>query len=495
MIAMDRLRRTLVFILPLVLAGCVPDEPDEIEEVPADELCAQIVQIVCSADARCCDSRSPRCVEEQTEECADSIQPLVDDARLAYDPVAGLALVESIRARAEGCWQEPLDYAALVGAFAGTGVQGADCTPPNLQDSSLRESALSCTRGLACRLHLRAADSSTEAECEPRTDDACSHPHDCEPGTFCSLADAWRPGMWGTCRPLRTNGWACRNDLECASGHCDVTCGAPRQSALCLTTSYEGIVKESSPLAFLRFDEEDGILATDSSGNVNGGTLSATVLHDPSGAIGRIPAEPPPDAGPQLDGGVPLDLDEGGSLRFASDDAVVRVAAIAALASADELTFEAWIKPDSAETRGPILELNDLTTPGVRLWSHDRGDRLYVAFPGQDGEAPTLMSAEAAVSPGAWHHVAATFDGETGRLYLDGRMIGETAATAPLVLTGDLFIGHRPTGEMPLSYRGAIDEVAVYDRALEGRELTRHHRAGPSGITTSRFALFRWLDP
>ena len=78
---------------------------------------------------------------------------------------------------------------------------------------------------------------------------------------------------------------------------------------------------------------------------------------------------------------------------------------------------------------------------------------------------------------------------------LDGRMIGETAATAPLLMAGDLFIGHRPSGEMPLSYRGAIDEVAIYDRALEGRELARHHRAGPSGITTSRFALFRWLDP
>jgi len=460
---MDRLRRTLVFVLPIVLAGCVPDEPEEIEEVPADELCAQIVQIVCNADARCCDSRPPRCVEEQTEECAEAIQPLVDDPRLAYDPVAGLALVESIRARAEGCWQEPLDYDALVGAFAGTGVEGADCTPPNLETTSLRESALSCARGLACRLHLL-ADGSAEGECAPRTDDACSHPLDCGPGTFCSLADAWRPGMWGTCRPLRTNGWACRSDLECASRHCDVTCGAPRQSSLCLQTSYEGIVMESSPLAFLRFDEVDGILGTDSSGNVNGGTLSATVMHDPSGAIGRIPVEPVPDAGPQLDGGVPLDLDEGGAIRFASDDASVRVAAIAELASADGLTFEAWIKPDSAETQGPILELNDLTTSGVHVWSHDRGDRLFVNFVGEGGEARTIMS-------------------------------GETAAAAPLLLAGDLFIGHRPIGDAPVSFRGAIDEVAIYDQALEGRELTRHHRAGPSGITTSRFALFRWLDP
>jgi hypothetical protein len=118
-----------------------------------------------------------------------------------------------------------------------------------------------------------------------------------------------------------------------------------------------------------------------------------------------------------------------------------------------------------------------------------------VNFVGEGSEARTIMWGAAAVSPGAWHHIAATFDGETGRLYLDGRMIGETAAAAPLLLAGDLFIGHRPIGEMPVSFRGAIDEVAVYDQALEGRELTRHYSAGASGITTSRFALFRWLAP
>lgn len=453
---MDRPFRALLFALPILLAACTPEEPDddEMEEIAADQLCARIAQAVCQADARCCNTSPTDCVEEQTEECEDAIQPLVDDARLGYDPIAGAALVASLEERGESCWAQAPDYGALLAAFAGTGVAGADCTPPNLSTSSLRESALSCARGLACRLSLR-ADGSYEGECAARADDACSHPLDCGPEQFCSLPQDWRPGVWGTCRPLRADGWACESDLECASRYCDGTCGQPRQSAVCLATSYEDLVLESSPIAFLRFDEADGALASDASGNAHGGTLTETAMRDPSGAIGREPSEPPPDAG-QLDGGAP-EIEDGGAIRFASDDAAVRVAAMSELADAEALTFEAWIRTESVEVTGPILDLSQATSEGTQLgahlWSYDSGDKLFANFIGEEGEERPIMTGEGALTPGTWHHVAMTHDGATGRLYLDGRMVGEVAAAAPLRLASDLFVGHRPSSETPRSFR------------------------------------------
>lgn len=496
---MDRSCRAVLLVLPLLFACETPplEEHDggTDAEIAAEDLCARIVDVVCRVDARCCGTTSPRCDEEQTDECEAAIQPLVDDPRLGYDPAGGAALIASLEARGESCGSEPLDYAALLDTFAGTGVAGADCTPPDLSTASLRISALSCAGDLACRLHLR-ADGTSEGECAARADDACSHPLDCGADQFCSLPEDWRPGVWGTCRPLRADGWACESDLECASRHCDGTCGAPRSSALCLSTSYRDLVLESAPLAYLPLDEGEGTLASDVTGNLNGGTLTATAMRDAAGAIGREPSEPIeplPDAGPApLDGGVP-EIEDGASIRFASDDAAVRVAAMSELEDVEALTVEAWIRPDSAETRGPILELNDAAQSGLHVWTHARGDQLFVNFVGRESEPRTVTSSEGAVSPGAWHHVAATWDGATGRLYLDGHLVGEIAAPAPLALTGDLFIGHRPSGEMPLSFRGSIDEVAVYDHALDAAELRRHHAAGPTGLTHSRFALFRWL--
>jgi hypothetical protein len=479
------------FVLAL-LTACDPTLaplPTGDTEIAAADLCEAIVEVVCDTDARCCGSTPPNCREVQRIECGASLQPLLDDPRLGYDPLAGGALVASLRESAAGCWTPAVDYDAVLTSFAGTGIAGADCTPPDMSMPSLRASALSCTRGLSCRLYLL-ADGSAEGECGARTDDACSHPLDCGAGQFCALPDAWRPGVWGTCRPLRADGWACASDLECASRHCDGTCAQPTETHQCLETEYGSVVLEASPIAYLRFDETAGARAEDEIG-LHPGALTNTATRDASGAIaimreGEMLPVPP-------DGEMPM-IEDGGSIRFASDDASVRVMSMNELAGASALTFEAWIRPDSAESPGPIVELNDMVDFGPHLWSHDRGDELWVNFVAEDGTQFTIGSNEGAVSVEAWHHVAASFDGTTARLFLDGRMIGEVAASGPLRTTGDLYIGHRPTGETPRSFRGSIDEVAVYDRALEADEISRHHRAGQRGLLTTRFALFRWLE-
>lgn len=495
----------MLLALPFALAAaCTPEEPDDDDmmmddAIAADELCMHVAAAICEADTNCCSSTPSDCVEEQKEACEAAIQPLVDDPRLGYDPVGGAKLVASLKERGAGCWTEAPDYGALLGAFAGTGTVGADCTPPSLTTARLRESAISCARGLACRLSLR-ADGSYEGECAERTDDACSHPLDCGPDQFCSLPGNWRPGVWGTCRPLRADGWACTSDLECASRHCDEVCGQPRRSQLCLATSYADLVLESQPLTYLSFDETSGAVANDLTGNVNGGTLSHGAMRDPENAL--APAEPseepaPIDAGTPdggvLDGGVP-DAHEGGSIRFAADDAAVRVTRMSELAEADAITFEAWIRIDSAETGGPILEINDGAEFGVHLWTFDQGDKLYANFVSDSGEERSIMTEAETLQAGQWHHVVLTHDGTKGRLYLDGRLLDETEAAGPLRLGGDLYVGHRPSGDTPQSFRGLIDEVAIYARALEAAEITEHHRTGANGPIRNRFPLFRWIS-
>ena len=76
-----------------------------------------------------------------------------------------------------------------------------------------------------------------------------------------------------------------------------------------------------------------------------------------------------------------------------------------------------------------------------------------------------------------WHHLAATFDGETVAWYGDGLRVGSDAvAAADVVPPGQVHIGKRQDNTN--FFPGSVDEVRIYDRALSPAEV-----AGLAGLT------------
>ena len=66
---------------------------------------------------------------------------------------------------------------------------------------------------------------------------------------------------------------------------------------------------------------------------------------------------------------------------------------------------------------------------------------------------------------GEWHHVAATYDGTSASLYLDGSIVASSAFAGDVGDSSTWRIGAygaTPTG----FYGGTIDDVRIYDRAL-----------------------------
>ncbi len=93
-------------------------------------------------------------------------------------------------------------------------------------------------------------------------------------------------------------------------------------------------------------------------------------------------------------------------------------------------------------------------------------------FPGQD--RPTR---------GEWHHLAATCDAASGTLatYLDGRLVGQAGPGEvdmhDLDLPGeDWLFGARFSGRA--DYRGCLDDVRIYDRALTGEQIRTLYQGG-----------------
>jgi len=85
-------------------------------------------------------------------------------------------------------------------------------------------------------------------------------------------------------------------------------------------------------------------------------------------------------------------------------------------------------------------------------------------------------------------HLAATYDGTTARLYVDGvpaismPISGPFAAdTTPVILGGN---GNDATGVPTELFPGRVDEIMLYRRALSADEIARLH-AGELFTTTS----------
>ena len=81
-----------------------------------------------------------------------------------------------------------------------------------------------------------------------------------------------------------------------------------------------------------------------------------------------------------------------------------------------------------------------------------------------------MLYGSAALPINAWSHIAATYDGATLRLYLNGTLVSSQARTGaiatstnPLQIGGDSIYGQ--------FFQGAIDEVRIYNRALAQAEI------------------------
>ncbi len=162
------------------------------------------------------------------------------------------------------------------------------------------------------------------------------------------------------------------------------------------------------------------------------------------------------------------------------------------------VTVEAWVwlDPDASATLNSeqiIFKRNSWTFlfEGYSLLkgSIDNGDHTYsnrFQFCITRNGNQIVINSTTAVQRGVWYHVAATYDGTTATLYVNGA--AEASAYAGFALdygTLPVYIG--TTGE-PAPYNnklaGIIDEASIYNRALSTNEIAAIYNAGNAGKCT-----------
>ena len=76
------------------------------------------------------------------------------------------------------------------------------------------------------------------------------------------------------------------------------------------------------------------------------------------------------------------------------------------------------------------------------------------------------------IQKGEWYTLAFTYDGATAKFYLDGALVNTASNTVPFnPNSDDLFFGKTQFSTFPYYFNGAIDEIRIYNRAVDGPQI------------------------
>jgi hypothetical protein len=211
------------------------------------------------------------------------------------------------------------------------------------------------------------------------------------------------------------------------------------------------ILAESGLVAYWRLGEPLVATTADDAKGTNDGTYNGVITRGEAGAL-RDDA----DTAAKFDGATGW----------------VEVPDANALDTGDVFTIEAWIKRNS--TSGDQCIATKFNTGGWNFWITGGALTLRKVAVANIVSATSTPGAD-----GKWHHVVATKNGATVKLYVDGQDVTGTVANQTIVnTTGRFSIGAAsPTTNF---WNGWIDEVAHYNTALSAAKVAEHYSIGRS---------------
>ena len=194
-------------------------------------------------------------------------------------------------------------------------------------------------------------------------------------------------------------------------------------------------------VAWWRFDEASGTLASDATGYGHEGTLTTPLAQWQSN--GRI----------------------GGALGFTGEfNQSVTVEDAPDLNPTSEISITAWVRALDWDGNRRVLQKGNadsqyrlLAEGGDLVWEIANVGRLETALP----------------TAGEWFHVAATYDGSRMAVHVNGIPVASQNANGGIPVTGDpIYLGTKtPDSIAGDHFNGSLDEVRLYNRALDSTEV------------------------
>jgi hypothetical protein len=149
------------------------------------------------------------------------------------------------------------------------------------------------------------------------------------------------------------------------------------------------------------------------------------------------------------------------------DSAAIGIAPDVLPEGLSEFTFTAWVAPKSLDYHASIIRKEDVGQHGENrlLFAFQRNGSflsLGINCGGNYAECDAIVSSQE-LCDGKWHLAAGTFDGQTMRVYLDGKEIGSFERQAPINTIHDFSPLKSWRDDIANSRYTSLEEVVVQD--------------------------------
>ena len=158
-----------------------------------------------------------------------------------------------------------------------------------------------------------------------------------------------------------------------------------------------------------------------------------------------------------------------GSLYFNGDNKYINLGTQVNLANRS-FTISVWANRENSDRNDPILWQGPLSMASQRLLlGFNASNQMVCGFGGRD-----LVSSQTFDQAG-WHNWACSYDldSQVRTLWMDGQELISDTISPLLVMDENLYVGLAPVG----SFKGYLDELVVYSRALSAAEIREQYTA------------------
>lgn len=212
------------------------------------------------------------------------------------------------------------------------------------------------------------------------------------------------------------------------------------------------------PIAEWKFDEKQGTVAYDSSGNANDGTVN--------GATWKSGCQ------------------QGACLEFDGVDDYVTMGDIEQFTFQEDFTVEFWMYPRTGGSNFFWGGVSKAGTNGSREWElgfdPSQSDAIRFLIGNSTGSWDTDVIRGNGLSRNIWHHVVGRVSNGQIDIFIDGQQTG-TSATYTNSLkntTSPVYIGNVSSYETSSSFNGQIDHVKIYDYARTPAQIAYDYNRG-----------------
>jgi len=141
------------------------------------------------------------------------------------------------------------------------------------------------------------------------------------------------------------------------------------------------------------------------------------------------------------------------------------------------LSFEGWIKPSSFKSASPYIssimgtEVSDSNSAFLRLGDANVANNK-VQFVLSINNVQQKLASTTALNANTWYHVAATYDGASMKIYINGVLDASKSQTGSVSSNGAFNVGYLYNTSR--NFNGKVDEVRIWKRALSQTEISQN---------------------